>query len=498
MITITQFSGMLLRAAKHCLASLGHADRRDAEPPATSGNAGRELSGAAPDAARAAQPEAEAVPAEPETATSGQAAQPQTPTGGQTAQAETAVAGPATETEAGATASETGAAADTTAAEPSAPADSTSAAAAGERAASQAPAIALLSRELHLDEKRAARLLDALSVVGQRLERVRQVTVVQPEGAPPSAVKVGELAYIVDLNQLPGGSGRRDHRGRREGGRPGGGRPGASRPGGGRGRSEGGSRPAPEDEVSGRFSMEAAAADRRREEAAERNRGRPGGRFGGPRGRGGGRYSGPGGGRGRPQERAGGAGPGGGRESANAERGARWQGHGGGGSPGAVAGAAVAGARRPEGAAGADSRGPGGPARGSAGGARGPQGGARGPGGGSPGAGQGGRRGPRGAGRGHRGLGGPHGRPARPQVSGTQTAAFTPTAPEGDTPREVRGAPPASAPPPEAEDLRSGAESPPPGGERARRNDEAPAHPGATATGPAGPSSDAGRAAPPK
>jgi translation initiation factor IF-2 len=109
--------------------------------------------------------------------------------------------------------------------------------------------VAALAEHLKVDENRAARLVDALGVVGNRLDRVRVVRVVKAEGAPANASKVGEFGYIVDLvgppptargrddrNDRDGRRGDRGGRGRPGGGRPGGGRPGGGFPGGGRGR----------------------------------------------------------------------------------------------------------------------------------------------------------------------------------------------------------------------------------------------------------------------
>src|SRR5271157_3110471 len=57
--------------------------------------------------------------------------------------------------------------------------------------------VAALVEHLKIDENRAARLVDALGVVGNRLDRVRMVRVVKAEGAPSNAAKVGEFGYIV-------------------------------------------------------------------------------------------------------------------------------------------------------------------------------------------------------------------------------------------------------------------------------------------------------------
>ena len=78
---------------------------------------------------------------------------------------------------------------------------------------------AKLSAELKIDDKKASYLIEALRVIGNRFDKVRQVRVVQTTGAPLNAVQVGEVAYILDMLQRPanqsksgdrGGSGRRD------------------------------------------------------------------------------------------------------------------------------------------------------------------------------------------------------------------------------------------------------------------------------------------------
>ena len=53
-------------------------------------------------------------------------------------------------------------------------------------------ALAQLAEHLKLDDKKIAHLVEALNLIGNRLERVRQVRVVQSEGAPAGcSVKVG-------------------------------------------------------------------------------------------------------------------------------------------------------------------------------------------------------------------------------------------------------------------------------------------------------------------
>ena len=104
---------------------------------------------------------------------------------------------------------------------------------ADEAAASDGPSAdaAVLMEQMHIDDKRAARLVDALGLVSKTIDRVRQVTVVEIEGAPARATKVGEFAYLVDM--VPSAGGNRD----RESGR-GGGRGGKPRGRGGQGLME--------------------------------------------------------------------------------------------------------------------------------------------------------------------------------------------------------------------------------------------------------------------
>jgi hypothetical protein len=97
-------------------------------------------------------------------------------------------------------------------------------------------------------------------VVGERLDRVRQVRVVKPEGAPAEAPRVGEFVYLVDELHVP-----ERGRGKRKGGsrHHGGGRPGGK-----------GAAAKPED-LTGGFSFDAMKEDRRREGVEVPGKGRP-------------------------------------------------------------------------------------------------------------------------------------------------------------------------------------------------------------------------------
>lgn len=136
--------------------------------------------------------------------------------------------------------------------------DATSAKAAP--AGPSAETLAELSEKLPLAENKVQYIVGALQVAGARVQKLRQVRVVQLEGAPANAVKREEAAYLLDL--LPeanrgqsrgdsrdgdrrGGKGR-DGKGRggRDGKKPGDkrgfGGPGAP---GGKGPGAGGDRP---------------------------------------------------------------------------------------------------------------------------------------------------------------------------------------------------------------------------------------------------------------
>jgi hypothetical protein len=111
---------------------------------------------------------------------------------------------------------------------------------------------------LPLAENKIPYLLGALKVAGPRLQKLRQVRVVQLEGAPANAVKLEDAAYILDLLPQAGhkggatgrGDGRDgDRRGGKGGGKGRGNKPGEKRgprgPGGpgAKGAGAGGDRP---------------------------------------------------------------------------------------------------------------------------------------------------------------------------------------------------------------------------------------------------------------
>ncbi len=115
--------------------------------------------------------------------------------------------------------------------------------------------VAELVEKLPLAENKVPYILGALKVAGQRIQKLRQVRVVQLEGAPANAVKLDEAAYILDLLPDAGNKGGKGGRsegrdGDRRGGKGGKGRgndgkkPGDRRgPGGAGGKSGGGDRP---------------------------------------------------------------------------------------------------------------------------------------------------------------------------------------------------------------------------------------------------------------
>lgn len=94
-------------------------------------------------------------------------------------------------------------------------------------------ALTALGEELKLDEKKVGLLVQSLDIIGKRFDRVRQVRVVESEGAPEAAVKKGEVAFILDMLPEParkhrpgdkdakGGRGKRDDKNKRGKGRGG-------------------------------------------------------------------------------------------------------------------------------------------------------------------------------------------------------------------------------------------------------------------------------------
>jgi translation initiation factor IF-2 len=168
-----------------------------------------------------------------------------------------------------------------------------------------------LKAALGISGDRAARLLEALAVVGSRAAQGLKVRVLSGDGTPPpGAKKQGDFYYVVDVpgrvdqDQRHGGRGRGGHDERRGGGGGHGGR--GSRPGGaGRGHS-GLEREPPRTEVP------ATGAGWVLQRAPSDPNDKHGGARRGPRGR---RPDGsdhPGGGRGRPGGGPGRGGPGGG------------------------------------------------------------------------------------------------------------------------------------------------------------------------------------------
>ncbi|MCA9677969.1 MAG: hypothetical protein KC464_23290, partial [Myxococcales bacterium] len=92
--------------------------------------------------------------------------------------------------------------------------------------------VAAVAGDLGVNEERVARLLEAIEVVGDGLDRVRLVRVFQGEQAPLGAVTKGEFHYVIDRVATGGGKRRDDRRG--------GGDRGGDRGGGGGGRGPGG------------------------------------------------------------------------------------------------------------------------------------------------------------------------------------------------------------------------------------------------------------------
>ena len=280
MKTLTEFSPLLLRNAAAARAT---APKNGSAPPVATDAPGSEAAASSGDAT--AEPAAETAPAEAETPAA-------------EAPAEAADAGEAP-------------------AEAAAPAETTP--------APKDPAIEVVAAKLGVQADRAERLLEALDIVGNRIDEVRLVRVFQGEKGPPGSVQRGEFHYSID--RVTGGGGRRDRgdrggrggdRGERRGrGGPGGGGGGGGF-GGGRDRDKprglgslkvGAKEEKKEDDRPGRGEMPRAgigwqltAAPR---DFGDRGRGGPGGRGRGPkRGRGG-----PGGGGDRPDHPGRGRGP---------------------------------------------------------------------------------------------------------------------------------------------------------------------------------------------
>ncbi len=124
--------------------------------------------------------------------------------------------------------------------EDAAPAEASAEAAPAEEAAPAKadPVIDAVAAALEVQPDRAARLLEALDVVGNQLDHVRLVRVYQGETGPHGSVSRGEFHYAID--RVAGGGGkRRDDRGGSRGGRDGG-RSGGGGPRGGGGGGGGG------------------------------------------------------------------------------------------------------------------------------------------------------------------------------------------------------------------------------------------------------------------
>src|SRR5262245_59514110 len=72
------------------------------------------------------------------------------------------------------------------------------------------PAIAAIATALGVQPDRAARLIEALDIIGDRLDEVRLVRVFQGEKGPHGAVSRGEFHYVID--RVAGGPRMRDDR----------------------------------------------------------------------------------------------------------------------------------------------------------------------------------------------------------------------------------------------------------------------------------------------
>lgn len=102
-----------------------------------------------------------------------------------------------------------------------APADGGGAAEGGDAKPDQDPAIDAVASALGVQPERAARLLEALDIIGDHIDQVRLVRVFQGEKGPQGAISRGEFHYVIDRIATPH-QGRRNDRGERRGGRGGG------------------------------------------------------------------------------------------------------------------------------------------------------------------------------------------------------------------------------------------------------------------------------------
>ncbi|HLL24833.1 MAG TPA: hypothetical protein VK427_22020, partial [Kofleriaceae bacterium] len=109
------------------------------------------------------------------------------------------------------------------------------------------PVVQALATQLGVQPDRAARLMEALDIVGNRIDQVRLVRVFQGEAGPHGAVSRGEFHYVIDRVAGPSRGGSRDDRrgGGDRGGRGGGDRGGRGGGGGGGGGGFGGDRGPP-------------------------------------------------------------------------------------------------------------------------------------------------------------------------------------------------------------------------------------------------------------
>jgi ATP-dependent RNA helicase SUPV3L1/SUV3 len=121
-------------------------------------------------------------------------------------------------------------------------------------------AVAAVAEAVGLDAAKVAHLVEAIRIIGKRMTKLKQVRVVQLEGAPQAAVKGADAGYILDMIPAPasqsrgrddgrkggpkGRDGKKGGKGGKEGARRGPGAPGgrddnrrgaAAKPGEGRG-----------------------------------------------------------------------------------------------------------------------------------------------------------------------------------------------------------------------------------------------------------------------
>jgi len=240
MKTLTEFSPLLLRNAAAARAAAGGSPRRTPAPSPEQANdavSASDIVAADASGAEAAETSGE-LPAEASATDGGESAGGESASG-ESAGGESDASASASEGDASASAGEGDALASAGAGDASASAGAGDASGDGEaKPKEKDPAIDAVAAALNVQPDRAERLLEALDIIGDRIDQVRLVRVFQGEAGPHGAVSRGEFHYVID--RVAGAQrGRRDDRGDR-GGRGGRGERGDRRGGSGGGGGGGG------------------------------------------------------------------------------------------------------------------------------------------------------------------------------------------------------------------------------------------------------------------